>query len=217
MTSVARGSSPKGRIRRPRGHLWRIQSHHPFGLNRPKDSTGSPSFGIGVDRLIGSGQLSRVAMSFNDSIGRSSGNSSPQARLACHIPLIRAPGTWLPKPVVLPSDLHPIPDDITAYFVYPYSLEASSLSYLQGLSAHKLNMEAALQSTQTFLDERQRRKEAARLQMEQEREERKKESLRLVAPGWSGEMDSILTAPSPPTASSSQIKSGSSHPEASAG
>ncbi|KAH9471276.1 hypothetical protein MJO28_002870 [Puccinia striiformis f. sp. tritici] len=119
--------------------------------------------------------------------------------LASKIPLIRAPGTWLPKPITRPNDLHPLPDDVTAYFVYPYTLEPSSLRYLNGLSTHPTNWEATLQSTQTYLDERRARKEAERTRIENEKELVRLESLRLVAPGWNGAMESILSAPSSST------------------
>ncbi|CAH7674076.1 hypothetical protein PPACK8108_LOCUS8975, partial [Phakopsora pachyrhizi] len=124
------------------------------------------------------------------------------------IPLIKAPGNWLPKMIVPPSDVHPIPDDITAYFVYPYTLEASSLNYLQQLSAHPANMSSRLEKAEAYLEERRFRKERERLRIEEEMIKQKKESLRLVAPGWSGKMDSILMAPS----SSSEI-TGQSEPQ----
>ncbi|GJN93039.1 hypothetical protein Rhopal_006084-T1 [Rhodotorula paludigena] len=50
------------------------------------------------------------------------------AQLVDKVPLIRNPGFWVPQPVDLPPDIHPLPDDIHAYFVYPHSLEAHVLS-----------------------------------------------------------------------------------------
>ncbi|OAV92685.1 hypothetical protein PTTG_27592 [Puccinia triticina 1-1 BBBD Race 1] len=120
----------------------------------------------------------------------------PDSLLASNIPLIRAPGTWLPKPIACPSDLHPLPEDVTAYFVYPYTLEPSSLRYLNGLSSHPTNWETTLRSAQTYLEERRLRKEAERIQIENEKEQIRLNSLRLVAPGWNGAMESILSAPS---------------------
>ncbi|PLW36948.1 hypothetical protein PCASD_06637 [Puccinia coronata f. sp. avenae] len=128
----------------------------------------------------------------------------PDALLASNIPLIRAPGTWLPKPISCPSDIHPLPDDVTAYFVYPYTLEPSSLRYLSGLSCHPTNWHTTFQSTQTYLEERRARKEAERIRIQNEKDKSRLDSLRLVAPGWNGAMESILSAPSstPPAASS---------------
>ncbi|POW20315.1 hypothetical protein PSHT_03642 [Puccinia striiformis] len=132
--------------------------------------------------------------------------------LASKIPLIRAPGTWLPKPITRPNDLHPLPDDVTAYVSPSITLlvahlsldrhsstQPSSLRYLNGLSTHPTNWEATLQSTQTYLDERRARKEAERTRIENEKELVRLESLRLVAPGWNGAMESILSAPSSST------------------
>lgn len=125
---------------------------------------------------------------------------TPEALLASNIPLIRAPGTWLPKPITCPNDLHPLPEEIAAYFVYPYTLEPSSLRYLTGLSSHPTNWRATLGSTQTYLEERLIRKEAERIRIEKEKEQIRLDSLRLVAPGWNGAMESILAAPAPSSA-----------------
>jgi len=123
--------------------------------------------------------------------------------LVANIPLIRAPGTWLPKPITCPSDIHPLPDDVTVYFVYPYTLEPSSQRYLSGLSCHPTNWETTLQSTQTYLEERRLRKQDERLRIEQQKEQSRLASLRLVAPGWNGAMESILAAPPPASSSPS--------------
>ncbi|KAA1065317.1 hypothetical protein PGT21_034601 [Puccinia graminis f. sp. tritici] len=140
----------------------------------------------------------------------------PDALLASNIPLIRAPGTWLPKPIACPSDLHPLPEDVTAYFVYPYTLEPSSIRYLHGLSSHPTNWETTLQSTQTYLEDRRLRKEAERIRIELEKEQSRLDSLRLIAPGWNGAMESILGAPStsapPPTSSAPSTTPHDSHP-----
>ncbi|KPV72571.1 uncharacterized protein RHOBADRAFT_55672 [Rhodotorula graminis WP1] len=58
-------------------------------------------------------------------------NSFPTpGQLVDKVPLIRNPGFWVPKPVELPPDIHPLPEDVHAYFVYPHSLEAHVLSTL---------------------------------------------------------------------------------------
>ncbi|GAA5837006.1 hypothetical protein JCM9279_007730 [Rhodotorula babjevae] len=58
-------------------------------------------------------------------------NSFPTpGQLVDKVPLIRNPGFWVPKPVELPPDIHPLPEDVHAYFVYPHTLEAHVLSTL---------------------------------------------------------------------------------------
>lgn len=37
------------------------------------------------------------------------------SQLVAKIPLIKSPELWIPKPVALPSDIHPLPTDINAY------------------------------------------------------------------------------------------------------
>ncbi|KNZ49740.1 hypothetical protein VP01_481g3 [Puccinia sorghi] len=131
--------------------------------------------------------------------------------LVANIPLIRAPGTWLPKPVQSPRSRSPALaisircPTISPFmsFVYPYTLEPSSLRYLSGLSCHPTNWETTLQSTQTYLEERRLRKEEERLRIEQQKEQSRLASLRLVAPGWNGAMEPILTAPPPASSSPS--------------
>ncbi|BGP51006.1 hypothetical protein JCM10450v2_006932 [Rhodotorula kratochvilovae] len=60
-----------------------------------------------------------------------SDNSFPTpGQLVDKVPLIRNPGFWIPKPVELPPDIHPLPEDVHAYFVYPHTLEAHVLSTL---------------------------------------------------------------------------------------
>ncbi|GAA6013236.1 hypothetical protein JCM10207_000828 [Rhodosporidiobolus poonsookiae] len=51
-------------------------------------------------------------------------------QLVDKVPLIKNPGFWVPKPVELPPDIHPLPDDVHAYFVYPHTLEEHVLSTL---------------------------------------------------------------------------------------
>ncbi|OCF34347.1 hypothetical protein I316_03861 [Kwoniella heveanensis BCC8398] len=56
------------------------------------------------------------------------GPISSQYAAAATVPLIKSPSLWLPKPIEMPNDIHPLPEDITAYFVYPFSLEEHVLS-----------------------------------------------------------------------------------------
>ncbi|GAA5986589.1 hypothetical protein JCM11641_005159 [Rhodosporidiobolus odoratus] len=60
-----------------------------------------------------------------------SDNSFPTpGQLVDKVPLIRNPGFWVPKPVELPPDIQPLPEDVHAYFVYDHSLESHVLSTL---------------------------------------------------------------------------------------
>lgn len=107
--------------------------------------------------------------------GSSSGTSSNQLySLASRVPLIKSPSISLPKPVKLPPDLHPLPADISAYFVYPFSLESYVLDPNTPSSS---TVDQLLAKHQQYLDNRQR-----------EKEQKQKELLRKVAPGWQGDV-----------------------------
>ncbi|BGP57745.1 hypothetical protein JCM8202_002398 [Rhodotorula sphaerocarpa] len=82
------------------------------------------------------------------------------------VPLIKNPGFWVPKPVELPLDVHPLPDDIQAYFVYPYSLESHVLQTLPAALADLRRTEEqhrALLASYAESKERQRLAELNRL------------------------------------------------------
>lgn len=93
-----------------------------------------------------------------------------QYAAAAHVPLIRSPGLRVPPPVHLPPDIHPLPDSVTPYFVYPYTLEP-----------HILTVESSRRMT---LAAHTARREAYLRAREDEREWRRKEALRRVAPGF---------------------------------
>lgn len=94
--------------------------------------------------------------------------------LASRVPLIKSPSISLPKPVKLPPDLHPLPADISAYFVYSFSLE----SYvLDPNTPSSTTIDQLLAKHQQYLENRQRQKE-----------DQQREMLRRVAPGWQGDV-----------------------------
>ncbi|KAG2748675.1 hypothetical protein P692DRAFT_20500979 [Suillus brevipes Sb2] len=110
-----------------------------------------------------------------------------QYAAAAQVPLIKSPGLRVPPPVQstsseslsttltcsqvhLPPDIHPLPDSVTPYFVYPYTLEP-----------HILTVES---SRRTTLAAHTARREAYLRVIEDEREWRRKEALRRVAPGF---------------------------------
>ncbi|KAG1779299.1 hypothetical protein EV702DRAFT_1087326 [Suillus placidus] len=108
-----------------------------------------------------------------------------QYAAAARVPLIKSPGLRVPPPVRstssssttltclqvhLPPDIHPLPDSVTPYFVYPYTLEP-----------HILTVES---SRRTTLAAHTARREAYLHAREDEREWRRKEALRRVAPGF---------------------------------
>lgn len=126
------------------------------------------------------------------SVASSSGPTFPTTtELVDKVPLIKSPSFWVPKPVELPQDVHPLPDDITAYvrspssptscptplmtlpvqFVYPHTLENYVLTTLP----------AALQSLEAT--------HAARLSLlasvAESKERARKVQLNRLAPGWS--------------------------------
>ncbi|KAG2152656.1 uncharacterized protein EDB93DRAFT_1239948 [Suillus bovinus] len=89
-----------------------------------------------------------------------------QYAAAAHVPLIKSPGLRVPPPVHLPPDIHPLPDS----FVYPYTLEPHILTVE---SSRRMTLAAHTARRETYLRVR-----------EDERERRRKEALRRVAPGF---------------------------------
>ncbi|GAA6057074.1 hypothetical protein JCM3770_001445 [Rhodotorula araucariae] len=92
------------------------------------------------------------------------------SQLVDKVPLIRNPGFWVPKPVELPPDIHPLPEDVHAYFVYPHTLEAHVLSTLP----------SALQTLQLAHTQRQ----ALLASYAESKERARKARLNQVAPGY---------------------------------
>ncbi|GBE89080.1 hypothetical protein SCP_1500830 [Sparassis crispa] len=99
-----------------------------------------------------------------------SGQSQSQYAAASRVPLIKSPSLRVPRPVELPPDIHPLPDNVTAYFVYPFTLEP-----------HVLTLEDSRRST---LAAHTARREAFLKAREDEKERRKLEALHRIAPGF---------------------------------
>ncbi|KAJ4481219.1 hypothetical protein J3R30DRAFT_3700837 [Lentinula aciculospora] len=96
-------------------------------------------------------------------------DKSPYAA-AGHVPLIKSPSLRVPPRVELPEDIHPLPDSVTPYFVYPFTLEP-----------HVITLESSRRST---IAAHQARREAYLRSREDEKEWRKREALRKIAPGF---------------------------------
>ncbi|KAH7926253.1 hypothetical protein BV22DRAFT_1009491, partial [Leucogyrophana mollusca] len=86
------------------------------------------------------------------------------------VPFIKSPGLRVPPPVELPPDIHPLPDSVTPYFVYPFTLEP-----------HILTVESSRRST---LAAHTARREVYLRSREDEKQRRKREALRRIAPGF---------------------------------
>ncbi|OCH91294.1 hypothetical protein OBBRIDRAFT_753474 [Obba rivulosa] len=99
-----------------------------------------------------------------------SGQGQTQYAAASRVPLIKSPSLRVPRPVELPPDIHPLPDSVTAYFVYPFTLEP-----------HVLTLE---QSRRTALAAHAARREAYLKAREDEKARRKREALHRIAPGF---------------------------------
>ncbi|KAJ7356618.1 hypothetical protein DFH08DRAFT_849542 [Mycena albidolilacea] len=98
---------------------------------------------------------------------------------AARAPLIKSPSLRVPRPIVLPPDIHPLPDSVTPYFVYPYTLEP-----------HVLTLESSRRAT--LASHTTRREEYLRARAD-EKERRKRDALRRIAPGL--EPDGHLLVP----------------------
>ncbi|KDQ20884.1 hypothetical protein BOTBODRAFT_61957 [Botryobasidium botryosum FD-172 SS1] len=96
--------------------------------------------------------------------------ASKQSAAVANIPLIRAPGLRVPKSVELLPNIHPLPDDITAYFAYPFSLEP-----------HILTVESSRQST---LAAHSTRRVAYLHARDEDKLRRMRDALRRIAPGF---------------------------------
>ncbi|KZT35313.1 hypothetical protein SISSUDRAFT_1008911 [Sistotremastrum suecicum HHB10207 ss-3] len=103
-------------------------------------------------------------------MSESAGPGHSQYAAVANIPLIQSPSLRVPNPIELPPDIHPLPDDINAYFVYPFNLEP-----------HIMTLESSRQST---LAAHASRRDAFLRAREEEKERRKREALRRVAPGF---------------------------------
>ncbi|KAJ7480016.1 hypothetical protein B0H11DRAFT_2026197 [Mycena galericulata] len=89
---------------------------------------------------------------------------------AARVPLIKSPSLRVPRPVVLPPDIHPLPDSVNPYFVYPFTIEP-----------HVLTLES---SRRTTLAAHAERREAYLRARAEEKERRKRDALRRIAPGF---------------------------------
>ncbi|KAG5725145.1 hypothetical protein E4T56_gene10223 [Termitomyces sp. T112] len=87
-----------------------------------------------------------------------------------HVPLIKSPSLRVPPPVILPPDIHPLPDSVNDYFVYPFTLEP-----------HIITLESSRRST---IAAHAARREAYLRQRDDEKERRKRDALRRIAPGF---------------------------------
>ncbi|KAF9447041.1 hypothetical protein P691DRAFT_776426 [Macrolepiota fuliginosa MF-IS2] len=86
-----------------------------------------------------------------------------------NIPLIKSPSLRVPRPVELPQDIHPLPDSVTPYFVYPFTLEP-----------HIITLES---SRRTTIAAHAARREAYLSSRVEELERRRRDALHRIAPG----------------------------------
>ncbi|KAG8989399.1 hypothetical protein FRB90_002253 [Tulasnella sp. 427] len=93
-----------------------------------------------------------------------------QYAASSNVPLIKSPSLRVPKAVEMPADMYPLPDSITEYFAYPFTLEP-----------HVITLESSRKST---IASHSARREAYLASREQEKERRKREALQRVAPGY---------------------------------
>ncbi|EIM81971.1 uncharacterized protein STEHIDRAFT_103444 [Stereum hirsutum FP-91666 SS1] len=119
-------------------------------------------------------------------------DSKSQYAAAAHVPLIQSPSLRVPKPVELPPDIHPLPDNVNAYFVYPFTLEPHVLtletSRRQTLSSHAARRTNYLHLREEDKMRRQREREEAE-------QKRKMEALRKIAPGFEPSGGPLVPSP----------------------
>ncbi|KAH6905111.1 hypothetical protein BKA70DRAFT_506769 [Coprinopsis sp. MPI-PUGE-AT-0042] len=87
-----------------------------------------------------------------------------------HVPLIQSPSLRVPQKVELPPDIHPLPESVTPYFVYPFTLEN-----------HILVLES---SRRTTIAAHSAKREEYLKHRDSEKERRKRDALRRIAPGF---------------------------------
>ncbi|EPQ28088.1 uncharacterized protein PFL1_04415 [Pseudozyma flocculosa PF-1] len=133
----------------------------------------------------------------NGGHGGTGGN--PLYAAAARIPLIKSPSVSVPPPIRLPADLHPLPPDIRAYFVYPFSLE----SYV---------LDANTPSSSTIEELQKRYDDYLRMRQE-EKEAEKREVLRRMAPGWAEGGGGIMVPDSTRNKIEPQTTPGTGHQE----
>ncbi|GAA6063053.1 hypothetical protein JCM10212_002998 [Sporobolomyces blumeae] len=92
------------------------------------------------------------------------------AQLVDRVPLIKNPAFWVPPPVQVPPDIHPLPDDVQAYFVYPHTLESHVLS--------------TLPATLSTLEQTHAQRVALLASYAESKERARKAKLQAIAPGW---------------------------------
>ncbi|KAF8553345.1 hypothetical protein OG21DRAFT_1414454, partial [Imleria badia] len=101
-----------------------------------------------------------------------------QYAAAARVPLIKSPAVRVPPPVALAPDIHPLPDSVTPYFAYPFVLEP-----------HIVTLESSRRNTLAAHAARRERLLRAR---DDEKEQRRREALRRVAPGFDGDVRTAL-------------------------
>ncbi|WFD35887.1 hypothetical protein MCUN1_002755 [Malassezia cuniculi] len=99
---------------------------------------------------------------------------APQALLA-RVAFVRAPEAQAPPLVERPADIHPLPDSVDAYFVYPFTAE----DYVTSNTSSK-QIKGLFERQDAYLAARRA-----------QREHENAQKLARMAPGWSGE-DTIL-------------------------
>jgi len=110
-----------------------------------------------------------------------------QYAAVANIPLIKSPSLRAPKPVELPQDIHPLPDSVIPYFVYPFTLEP-----------HVITLES---SRRTTVASHAARRAAYLRSRDDEIERRKRDALHKIAPGLGSLL--VPTRPAPNNTSGS--------------
>ncbi|PWN28333.1 hypothetical protein BDZ90DRAFT_145397 [Jaminaea rosea] len=107
---------------------------------------------------------------------------TPSYDLPPRVHLLKNPSLTTPQPIPSPAaSVHPLPPDLSAYFVYPFSLEAFVLQ--GGGDPGAGGAGGGFRSSQQ-IEEEGRRYARYLEEREESKKERERERIRRIAPGW---------------------------------
>jgi len=115
---------------------------------------------------------------------------------AANVPLIKSPSLRVPKVVQMPPDIHPLPESVSAYFAYPFTLEPHLLALestrQQTLAAHAVQRSQYLAARAAEQERRRTDLERIKYEVEERRRREERERVWKVAPGFDSQMGTLV-------------------------